>query len=238
MNFTEFTPQMLDFLAENQIRNSKDWYEEHKPECRKLVIEPFHHLVEHMAPTMLSIDPLFEVTPYKCTARVRRDNRYTKNKDLYRDHLWISFRHPKKRLSEGISFYVDVMQDSWGYGVGCYGMRKSMLDECREMILHEDLHFVKAYEAMQRPDFLLFGEEYKRIQFPDAPEKYQPWLQKKQLGIDFRSDDFDALFSGAFYDKMIEDIKAMQPFYSFLQKAEERSRANSHREDIDEIYSN
>ena len=50
MIFQEFTPQMLDFLAENHIRNSKVWYEEHKADCRRLAIEPFYHLTEHLAP--------------------------------------------------------------------------------------------------------------------------------------------------------------------------------------------
>ena len=55
MIFQEFTPQMLDFLAENHIRNSKVWYEEHKADCRRLAIEPFYHLTEHLAPTMLEM---------------------------------------------------------------------------------------------------------------------------------------------------------------------------------------
>ena len=53
MIFDQFTPQMLDFLAENHIRNSKPWYEEHKELCRTLAIEPFYQLTELMAPTML-----------------------------------------------------------------------------------------------------------------------------------------------------------------------------------------
>ena len=60
MIFQEFTPQMLDFLAENHIRNSKVWYEETQGrDCRRLAIEPFYHLTEHLAPTMLEIDPQF-----------------------------------------------------------------------------------------------------------------------------------------------------------------------------------
>ena len=114
MIFQEFTPQMLDFLAENHIRNSKVWYEEHKADCRRLAIEPFYHLTEHLAPTMLEIDPQFVVTPYKVLSRVRRDNRFTKNKDLYRDHLWLTFRHPKKHLSDSLCYYFEIEQEEIG----------------------------------------------------------------------------------------------------------------------------
>ena len=30
-----FTPQTLDFLAENKLRNDKQWYQEHKPQFKK-----------------------------------------------------------------------------------------------------------------------------------------------------------------------------------------------------------
>lgn len=233
MIFDRFTPQMLDFLAENHIRNSKDWYDGHKDECRRIVIQPFYDLVESMTPTMLDIDPMFEVTPYRCTARVRRDTRYTKNKDLYRDHLWITFRHPRKRLGSALCFYFEINQDFWGYGTGYYDMKSSVLEECRRMILNEDFYFKEAYRAVNGSDFELFGQDYKRIRYPDAPQEYQSWLQKKRFGVCCESDDFDPLFSGTFYDKMIKDIKTIQPFYSFLQKAEERAGANSRLEGVD-----
>ena len=40
MIFNQFTPDMLDFLAENHLRNSKSWYDEHKDVYKKLVTEP------------------------------------------------------------------------------------------------------------------------------------------------------------------------------------------------------
>ncbi|MDO5548481.1 MAG: DUF2461 domain-containing protein [Eubacteriales bacterium] len=225
MIFDRFTPQMLDFLAENHIRNSKEWYEAHKKEYRELVVQPYHELVERMAPTMTAIDPLFVTQPSRCLSRVRRDTRYTKNKDLYRDHAWIVFRHARKRLGSALSYYFGVDQDAWSYGVGYYDIPRDVLAECQDMILKEDRYFRDAFAAVQGSDFLLEGERYKRLKYPDAPEKYQDWLSRKQLSISFTSEDFDLLFAGEFYDKMITDIQKMQPFYEFLQKAEERARA-------------
>lgn len=225
MIFDRFTPQMLDFLAENHIRNSKEWYEAHKEDYRQLVVQPYYELIEQMAPTMTAIDPLFVTQPSRCLSRVRRDTRYTKNKDLYRDHAWIVFRHAKKRLGSALCYYFGVDQDSWGYGVGYYDIPRDVLAECQDMILKEDLHFRKAFSAMKNGNFRLEGEFYKRPKYPDAPEEYQDWLNRKQLNVSFDSDDFDLLFAGGFYDKMIADIQKMRPFYEFLQNAEERARA-------------
>lgn len=225
-----FTPQMLDFLAENHIRNSKEWYDEHKDVCRTLVTEPFHRLVEQMAPTMLGIDSNFVVQPSRCLSRVRRDTRFTKNKDLYRDHMWITFRHPKKRLGESLCYYFGVNQDSWSYGVGYYDMPRDVLTECQQMILHEDRSFQEAFRALNNSRFALHGQDYKRPKFPEAPEQYQSWLNKKWFEVHFASDDFDQLFGGEFYDPMMQNIQQIAPMYHFLRRAEQLARRDTQGE--------
>lgn len=225
MVFQEFTPQMLDFLAENHIRNSKAWYEEHKADCRRLAIEPFYHLTEQMAPTMLEIDPQFVVMPYKVLSRVRRDNRFTKNKDLYRDHLWLTFRHPKKHLSDSLCYYFEIEQEGWGYGVGYYHIPTNVRDEFRQMILNHDIRYQQARQALeQTPACSLYGDCYKRPPFPNAPEVDQIWLNRKNIGVSYFCDDHTALFDGSFYDIMIYHLKRIAPFYYFLRTAEERVR--------------
>lgn len=225
MIFDKFTPQMLDFLAENHIRNSKQWYEEHKDLCRSLTIQPFHQLVEQMAPTMLEIDPQFVVIPHRVLSRVRRDNRFTKNKDLYRDHLWLTFRHPKRHLSDSLCYYFEIEQEGWGYGVGYYDIPTDVREEYRQMILKHDVRYLEARKAVQdTPCFSLYGDCYKRIPFPDAPAEDQTWLNRKNIGVSFFCEDHTSLFDGSFYDIMIKNMKRIAPFYHFLRTAEERVR--------------
>lgn len=225
MIFQQFKPEMLDFLAENHIRNDKTWYDKHKPVYQKLVVEPFHQLIEEMADTMLSIDPQFVTIPNKSLSRVRRDTRFTKNKDLYRDHAWIVFRHPHCRLGDSLCYYFEIEQDGWGYGVGYHDFPRPVRDEYREMILHQDVHYLAGRKAIeQTPAFSLYGACYKRLPFPDAPQEEQIWLNRKNIGAAFRSDDYSALFDGTFYDIMIDNIKRIAPFYNFLRVAEERVR--------------
>lgn len=219
-----FTPQMLDFLAENHLRNSKPWYDEHKDTCHTLVTEPFYQLVEQMTPTMLAIDSNFVVQPSRCLSRVRRDTRFTRNKDLYRDHMWITFRHPKKRLGESLCYYFGIDQDSWSYGVGYYDMPRMVLTECQQMILREDRSFQQAYKALQNSRFSLYGQDYKRPRFPDAPERYQEWLNKKWFEVHVASTDFDQLFRGEYFEPMMHDIQQIAPLYHFLRRAEQTVR--------------
>ena len=225
MKFDAFTPKMLDFLMENHLQNSKTWYDEHKKECRELVTLPFYALTEAMAPTILEIDPQFVTEPYKVLSRVRRDTRFTKNKDLYRDHAWLTFRHAKQNLGSSLCYYFEIEQDSWGYGVGFYKIPSDVREEYRQMILHHDISYLAAQQALQKlPCFSLFGEEYKRVMFPQAAPQDQIWLNRKNIGVSFSSDDFDALFDGSFYDIMIDRLKGIAPFYYFLHTAELRVR--------------
>lgn len=223
MNFSEFTPDMLSFLAENHLQNSSTWFEEHRKEYKKLVVEPFYHLIERMLPHMLEFDDQIVSVPSRILSRIRRDTRFTTNKDLYRDHAWLMFKRPKQRIGNSLTIYFEITQEGFGYGIGYYNAPRAVLEQVRDMILQSDSVFLKAFDVVQHnPQFCLYGEQYKRNHYPDAPEQYQPWLNLKNIGLSFESDDFECLFQGRFYDMMISDFKRIQPFYDFLRIAESR----------------
>ena len=69
------------------------------------------------------------------------------------------------------------------------------------------------------------GELYKRPKCPQAPEKYQPWLNRKHLGIDFiKTDDFAPAFDGSFVPTMLERFQTLKPFYDFLCTIREQAK--------------
>ena len=116
-------------------------------------------------------------------------------------------------------------QEGWGYGVGYYHIPTDVRDEFRRMILHHDMRYQQARQALeQTPAFSLYGDCYKRPPFPDAPESEQTWLNRKNIGVSYFCDDHTALFDGSFYDIMIYHLKRIAPFYYFLRTAEERVR--------------
>ena len=57
------TPGFFDFLVENRLHDSKAWFEEHRKEYQRLVLEPLRGLVTEMAPVMLELDPQLVVQP-------------------------------------------------------------------------------------------------------------------------------------------------------------------------------
>ena len=228
MAFTGFPAAGIDLLQLNRLQNSREFYEAHKAEIKKLAIEPFHELIAEMTPAMLEIDPLFVVTPSRMVSRVRRDTRYTKDKTLYRANLWMFFRRPRRERESVPCYYFEIHPEYWSYG--CWGAwGKGEMDALREMILSEDKLFLDAYKAVAGcPAVELAGEMYKRPKFPDAKAEYRPWLNRKEIGVDFREyHDFAPVLDGSFVPEMVAVMQRLAPLYRLLLAAKERADAAS-----------
>lgn len=215
--FSGFRPEGLDLLIQNRLMDSKPFYDAHKAEIKTLLQEPMAALIEEMSGAMREIDPLFVLVPSKMISRVRRDTRYTRDKTLYRDHMWCTFGRPKGEHDSRPCYYFEIMPESWGYGSGYYKATPGELAVMREMILREDKRFLEALAAVEAsPRFSLYGEEFKRPKCPDAKARYQPWLNKKNIGLSYSRYDFGPLFAGSFVEDMLRDLRAIAPFYHFL----------------------
>ncbi|MBS5149887.1 MAG: DUF2461 family protein [Butyricicoccus pullicaecorum] len=237
MEFTGFCPQGLDLLVENQMMNSPVFYEEHKAQIKELAIRPFYDLCESVKTDMLAIDPAFVVIPSRMISRVRRDTRYTKDKTLYRSNLWIYFRRPRAQFEDVPFYYMEIGPEFWRYG--CWGgFGRGEMEQARHLIVKEDIRFQAAYKAVQEIEGMeLAGALYKRPKCPQAAAQYQPWLNRKQLGVDFtETEDFSPAFDGSFVPEMIERFHRLKPFYDFLCTI--REQAKKERGDIREICCN
>lgn len=219
MPFQGFNRETLDFLVENRIQNSKVWFGEHRDSYEKQVLEPLRELVTELTPTMLSIDPLFTVEPKvnKTIARIYRDVRFSRDKSLYREEMWITFMRNKK-FWEGLPGYYFVFgPDGFQYGVGYYEASRDSMEIFRTMIHNRDRAFkavLKAYESQDT--FRLTGQRYKRTKFPDEPEKIREWLDLKNVNFEHSSTDFGLLFSPALADALKDGFLKLKPMYEFI----------------------
>ena len=169
-----------------------------------------------MTPVMQQIDAQFVTVPSRMVSRVRRDTRYTKDKTLYRANLWLFFRRARRQHESMPCYYFELHPEYWAWGCwGAWGTGE--MQALRDMILHEDRLFLDAFEAVKRcPEVTLAGELYKRPKYPDAKPEYQSWLNRKEIGVDFReSEDFAPVLDGSFVGPMLETMKkarALLPF--------------------------
>lgn len=226
-----FSNTTLDFLFENRLQNSKAWFDQHKPDYTRYVLEPLQELVKLLTPCMLELDDLLTTDPRvdKTISRIRRDTRFSKDKFLYRDNMWVVFKRGKMHGTVVPGFYFELFSNgTFGYGCGFYHASPEYMDTMRSLILENDKSFFKASQAYrEQAVFHMEGDCYKRPRYPDAPAAFQGWLQRKNICFCAESSDTELLFSPQLRNKLAEDFKLLAPIYQFLLATAEKQRQDS-----------
>ncbi len=218
-----FSEQSLDFLIENRMRNDRTWYQQNKETFLKNVLAPMQELVESLSGVIAEIDPQLICEPKigRSISRIHRDTRFSKDKTVFRDHMWCSFMRDKKVYHGLPGFYFEISPMGFSCGCGYYRADTESMMAMRRLIINRDKTFVKAYDAVKKQNiFAIEGEMYKRSKFPDAKEEYKTWLDRKTICLCHYSDDFDLLFSDGLADWLGEKFKSIEPVYHFFTKAE------------------
>ena len=226
-----FSQKSIDFLIENKIHDSKEWYQEHKGLYVEFLLEPFVELAARLGPAMLKIDPQLIVEPRvdRTLSRIYRDTRFSKDKSLYRENMWMVFMREKK-LYEGLpAFYFDLSPQGFSYGMGYYQASAASMEAIRQMVLDSAAPYKKADKVFRKQDiFSMEGEAYKRSKYPDLPLEKREWLDKKNISINCHSGDFDLLFSERLSETLSDGFLLLAPIYDFLCLAEVRRGTAKH----------
>ena len=226
-----FTKDTLDFLVENRFRNDRPWYNAHKDRFAEVVLQPFQELVVALTPTMRALDPLLDLTPKvdKTISRVYRDTRFTHDKSLFRDVMWIAFRRPRQAGPwESPVYWFELSPKGMAWGCGTYKAPTDFLSVMRARILADDPLFLRARRMVEQQDaFSLDGERYKRSKHPDQPESMKYWLDRKSVGLSTTSQDFGLAFSDKLSERLAADFRMLHPMYQFWCSVEEERLATA-----------
>lgn len=216
-----FSPRTLDFLFENTLQNSKAWFQEHKDEYQKVVLDPLRELIVQLSPFMRSVDDRMITDPKKIVSRIYKDARYSHDGQIFRNHLWFVFQREKKAYFGLPGFYFDISPSGFSYGCGYYLASSTSMEQYRKMIVNRDRMFEKMREDFSKQSvFALGGDRYKRSKYPEQPEEYRNYLDRKSVYADCESRDFELLFSEHLADQLVEDFEKLRSFYEFLMLVE------------------
>lgn len=221
LEFAGFTPETYDFLVNVREQNSKTWYEEHKSAYQQFVVKPMQGIVAELTETMLAIDPLFEVTPAvgKTISRIYRDTRFSHDKSLYRDNVWLTFKRPSKNWLEAPSFYFEIFPTFYRYGMGFYTATRQTMDRFREMLEEDPEHFLQVVAFYPSGLFTLEGEAYKKLLKKNLPVGIQEWYQKKTFYLASNRLNDERLASSELLADLREGFQMLAPLYHFLWEA-------------------
>lgn len=227
----------LDFLLTNYVTDSREWFNEHREDYRRLVVEPMAELVIALTPGMLKIDEGFITEPKidRTISRIYKDMRIPRNRSggRYRPNCWITFAREKKIYQGMPAYYLEITPSSYSYGMGYYQAAPETMSILREMMLAGEPQAKKAISAFERQKvFELVGEAFKRPRYPDAPEKLRKWLEKKSFSLVCESTDFELLFSENLAEVLLGQFKSIAPVYDFACAVEAR---RNHGQDAGEM---
>jgi uncharacterized protein (TIGR02453 family) len=218
--FQGFTPEAIAFLRDIGVNNNKPWYEANKSRYREYALKPFQDLVADLSGFMMDIDPYFVTTPAvdKTISRIYRDTRFSKDKSLYRNNIWLTFKRSSKDWKEAPAYYFDLTPEGYHYGMGFYSASKAIMDRFRKALARDSEAFLKVIAFYQAPNpFSLEGEKYRRITSPpDLPEPLQEWYRYKSFYLASNHTRDDLLFSRKLIEVLMEGFGMLAPLYSYL----------------------
>ena len=212
------TPEALDFLVENRMRNDRPWFNEHKLRYKALVEAPLLALSEAVIPTLAEIDPLMVLEPRRTLSRIWRDTRFAKDKTLFRDVCWLAFKRGKGMVAP--AFFFELTPAGYRWGCGYYDTPPRVAEQLRAWIVADDIRWLAAHAALTSiPGCTLIGERYKRPKFTDQPEEKLLWLNQRSFVAGCEHLPVEDLFSPGLADELKAGFAALAPIYHFILAA-------------------
>ncbi|MFT8348955.1 DUF2461 domain-containing protein [Clostridium saccharoperbutylacetonicum] len=223
--FEGFSPESLTFLNDVRVNNSKEWFESHRNDYNKYLLKPFQNLVIDLSEQMLSIDDLIDVAPVinKTISRIFRDIRFSKDKSLYKNTMFLTFKRGKKEWRDAPAFFFEISPQSYRYGMGYYSASKESMDVFRKMIDENQESFEKAISFFDKQNvFTIEGEEYKRTLDSTKPANINKWYNRKSIHLVNNNVKVERLFTKDILKDLTTAFTMLKPIYDYLCSVEVR----------------
>ena len=220
MDFPGISAESLFLLAENRFQDSKAFYEEHKPQINKTVVHPLKQLVADMTPAMLAVDPRLGGH----VSRVRRDNRFTHDKRMYRENMWIVFMRDKRAYDWCLpAFYLDFSVAHAEWGLGFYSATPAVMRALRGRIEADPIRAERAVRSAAEAGFVLGGRPYARPRSTeDTPDLLRPFYDCKSVDLS-RCEGADFVADATLPQRLLAGFTALAPMYDLLMEAVEEA---------------
>ena len=214
--FQGYTQETIDFMWGIRFNNERAWFMEHKEQYQKHLLEPTRALAEQV------YDGLREKLPHEPlmmkVSRIYRDARRLHGRGPYKDHLWFCVRTGDEDWTGRPTFYFEIAPEYYSYGMGFWHASAATMERFRKQVRSDPRELEKLVRAFNRSGrFELVGDEYARDK--GAPnELLRPWLQKKNISLQFEKPLDERIFSPQLADEIVEELAELVPLYRFFAK--------------------
>ena len=211
--------EVLKFLRELSLNNTKEWFDRNKERYLKSVKEYVESFVQDLINGISEFDESAKyLTPKDCTYRIYRDTRFSLDKTLYKNHIGIFINPPFGKKSYRMGYYLHIEPGKCMIGVGNVCLPSVMISGIRNSIKDNIEEYISIIENQE------FKKVFKKIgenPVKTAPKgfskdwKYIELVKPKDYYVSHELKDREVV-SKNFLKKAIGIFKTGKPFMDFI----------------------
>ena len=223
-----FTQDTLDFFAELEQNNNREWFEPNKKRYERSVKQPMKDLAAELIDRMREFHPNIAMKPSEAVSRIHRDTRFSPDKTPYKNraYLRISAEGKNEMARPGLYFHVDAHMCAIASGV--YMPDTAQVSAIRHAIAAEPDTFAA---LISDPGFVAkFGEVQgmrNKILPADLREAAttQPLIFNKQFFF-WGQLESATILGDDLADVVMDHVRAGRPLNAFFEAALDRAAPN------------
>ena len=167
MEFKGFNKKALVFLDSIRKNNNKEWFELHRDEYEKYILNPSRAFATEMGEHLMALEPAVNYEPKinKSLFKIYRDTRRMgANKAPIKHRIGFIFWQGSGSRMQSSSFYMHFSPDELFVAVGVRWFEKPMLDAYREYIKDDDRRIAldKLLKTLDAKGYKTIEKGYKK----------------------------------------------------------------------------
>ena len=187
-----FTRDTFRFLKELAANNRRDWFADNKARYEEHVKDPALRFIQDFAPHLAKVSPHFHAGP-RSLFRIHRDTRFSKDKQPYKTHTGIQFRHDAGKDVHAPGYYLHIEPGGVFVGLGLWHPDGPTLRKIREAIVEKPDGWKKATRGKKfTATYEMAGDRLSRPPKGFDPEhplveelKWKDFIGSRDLDEDF-----------------------------------------------------
>jgi len=184
MSFEHFPKEALPFLKSIEKNNTKEWFEAHKDEYTRYILEPSRAFVEEMGEHLQALVPTINAVPKinHSLFRIYRDTRFSKNKSPIKTRIGIIFWQGRDIRMQSSCFYLHFSPKEMTIASGIRTFDPDLLSAYRYYIRvdehRETLH--RILKGLEEKGYTIEPPHYKRLPRGFTKEMSHEYLARMQ----------------------------------------------------------
>jgi uncharacterized protein (TIGR02453 family) len=221
LGFSGFRPEAISFLEGLRENNNKVWFQAHKTEYERYVLEPVRRFALDMSERLTAVVGPAGGGIHGSAFRIYRDVRFSRDKSPYKAHVGVPFGRADRGKAEGPGFYFHLDPPTLMVGGGMHEFTPAALGRYRDAVVdaRRGVELRGLVDGMVRDGYALWGERYKRV--PRGYDQAHPnaeLLLYRGLFAGVSLPIPDEFYSSALLDWCERRYRAVAPLEAWLER--------------------